>query len=367
MKRCLALGLLAAFFAPQTGATEDNEWLTPQNGLKMQRAIKSAQSKESVDVKLTIDINPRPDDSGGNLFLVGFENVDDYGMPIENTAPADFKQLGIWVQKWPFKQEVALIEGLHYKALYGYSEYPSPQSRVSKTHPVATIKNGELTLVVQLKADSGKNEKGSPPGQVETRAILPKGLQEQPVTLTIKMENPPDEWGGTVFLTGFSEFDSILRMPLRDSDPEHFLTLRTVVQEFPLVVETQLKTDFAYFAMFGTGAHPEPGDKMSRAVVFEGGASLEITILDQEVGKPPPDAPPEAVAMQQAQAAQSQKGGQQVSETPPPGDSAPGQTKILFGIALLGGLGGWWLNQRGKKPQGIRSRLERVGESDGSS
>jgi hypothetical protein len=369
MKRCLALGLLTALFAPQSGATEDNAWLTPQNGLKMQKAMKDAQSTGLIDVALNIDINPRPDDAGGNLFLVGFENVDEHGMPLEETAPGDFKQLGIWIQSWPFKQDVELIEGLHYRALYGYSEYPSPQDSVSKTHAVSSIKNGQLELMIQSSTANGRGVKGTPPEQVETQTLVPKDLQEEPVTITIEMEDPPSEWGGTVFLTGFSEFDSILRMPLRDSKPDHFLILRSDVQEMPVVVESQIKVDFAYFAMYstGAGAHPEPGDKMSRAVVFEGGDSLEITIVDQEVGKAPPDAPAEAISMNQNLPVQHQKGMPLASEEPAPKDSPPRQTQLLFGVALLGGLGGWWLNQRSQKPQGTRSRLERVGESDKSS
>jgi hypothetical protein len=324
----------------------------------MSEAIERVKDNASVEINVSIDVKPRPDDNGGNLFLVGFEAVDDHGKPLSTTAPSDFRQLGIWVQKWPFTQELELVQGLHYMALYGYSEYPSPNDMVSATTQVSTDSNGVLNLVILPKPNTGT--KGSPPDQVEIKTILPEGLQEQPVTLTVIMEDPPTEWGGTVFLTGFSDFDVILRMPNRDSTPEHFVTLRTAVQEFPLVVEAQLKPDFAYFAMIGNGSHPEPGDKMSHAVVFEGGESFEITILNQIVGKPPPDAPPQEIATQHT-------GGGKITNGKTQTEDSNGKNGFLFGIAAIGVLFGLWRKQQNSSPQGINSRLERVGESDKSS
>jgi hypothetical protein len=371
MKLVAVFALILGLTLPSMGLAEDNAWLTPQNGKKLSEAIARVKDNAPVEINISIDIDPHPKDNGGNLFLVGFENVDEYGKPLSNTAPSDFRQLGIWVQEWPFTQEIELIQGLHYMALYGYSEYPSPNDMISETTQVSTDSNGPLKLVIQptqtpkpntdTDTDSNSSIKGTPPLQVETKTILPEDLQEQPVTLTVIMEAPLTEWVGTVFLTGFSNFDTILRMPNRDSTPEHFLTLRTAVQEFPLVVEAQLKPDLAYFAMIGNGSHPQPGDRMSRAVVFEGGDSLEITILNQIVGEPPPEAPPEAIASK----ALAKEPGEAMGPTE---TNAPkGKKRLLFGFAASGVLFALWRKGRSSKPQGIRSRLERVGESDKSS
>jgi hypothetical protein len=356
MRRFSQFTLVLALLAPQLGQAEDNEWITPSNGQKMAEAMERVQDNAPTDIQLKIDIRPRPEDNGGNLFLVGFEQVDEHGMPIADAAPSDFKQLGIWVKKWPFVQEVELLGGLHYMALYGYSEYPSPNDSISRTASPADLAAGELNLLIEPVLSSPK---GTPPdqGDGESKSILPSGLQEQPVTLTIQIETPPEDNGGTVFLTGFSDFDAILRMPNRNSDPEHFLILQSGLQEFPLVVETQLKPDFAYFAMLGSGNHPEPGDKMSHAVVFEGGDSLAITIGDQVVGQPPPG----------AEELQKERPTTTLFEDGSPSDPQSQKTRILLAIGVLGALGGWILNQRSKNAQGIRSRLERVGESDKSS
>ena len=116
----------------------------------------------------------------------------------------------------------------------------------------------------------------------------------------------------------------------------------------------------AYFAMLGNGAHPESGDRMSRAVLFEGGAEdLQITITDQEVGKPPKEAP--AIA----QEIENPGPGEEVTDEPLP--SKGRNVFVIIGSIVLGGLGGWWLQQRKKKDQGSGSRLKRVGESDESS
>lgn len=367
MKLVAVFALILGLTLPSTGLAEDNAWLTPQNGKKLSEAIARVKDNAPVEINISIDIDPRPEDNGGNLFLVGFENVDEHGKPLSNTAPSDFRQLGIWVQKWPFTQEIELIQGLHYMALYGYSEYPSPNDMVSETTQVSTDSNGPLKLVIQptqtpnTDTDRNSSIKGTPPLQVETKTILPEGLQERPVTLTVITEEPQTEWGGTVFLTGFSNFDVILRMPNRDSTPEHFLTLRTAVQEFPLVVEAQLKPDLAYFAMIGNGSHPQPGDKMSRAVVFEGGDSLEITISNQIVGEPPAEAPPEAIASMALEKEPGEAKGPTETKTP------IRKKGLLFGFAASGVLFALWRKRQKSKPQGIRSRLERVGESDESS
>lgn len=370
MKNFASLALILGLVMPSTSLASDNARLTPQNGKKMSDAIERVKDAPALDTQINIDIKPRPEDNGGNLFLVGFESVDAHGKPLPDTAPSDFRQLGIWVQKWPFSQELELIQGLYYMALYGYSEYPSPSDIVSEAVQLSGDNDEVLSLVIL--ANYSKNAEGSPPGQVETKVILPEDLQEQPVRLTIHMNEPLTDWEGNVFLTGFSDFDTVLRMPIRDSTPEHFITLQTTVQEFPLVVETQLRPDFAYFAMMGQGNHPEPGDQMSHAVVFEGGDSLEITILDQTVGKPPKDAPVEAIEMQQQEAA-----GDAAPDVPepnalPPEFTAPKEKTakakgFLLGIAAAGVFFGLLHKKRNAKPQGISSRLERVGESDESS
>jgi hypothetical protein len=341
-----------------TARAQDNPWLTPENGQKMPEA--SAEAIPTIDVKVHIDVDPRPQDNGGNLFLLGFEEVDAHSMPLKESEPADSKQLGIWVQRWPFVQEVQLIEGLHYRAIYGYYEQPSPGDMMSQTVQAGAPGQDVLKLVVQPapKRDEGI-PKGTPPTDVEALAKIPEGLQDAATTITVTMEPHPTNWGGVVFLTGFAQFDDVLGMPPRGAEPDHFMALSSSVETFPLSESTPLKRGFAYFAMYGQGSHPEAGDRMSRAVVFEGGETLTLAILQQIVGKPPKEAPAEAQELPSAAP------GEQSSNEP--AESQGNSLFFFLGSLGVGALGGWWLQRRKKRPQGTLSKLERVGESDESS
>ena len=96
------------------------------------KSEEAAPEKIVDTVSLIVDFEKRPDDEGGNLFLVGFTEVDENSMPIQGSQPDDFQQIGVWVRTWPFEKEISVVRGLHYMGLYGYSEYPSDADLTTK-------------------------------------------------------------------------------------------------------------------------------------------------------------------------------------------------------------------------------------------
>ena len=85
---------------------QDNPFL--ENSEKPSPVAEVVAGQKLLDAELSIDFIERPEDNGGNLFLVGFEAVDEFSRPLENTRPADFQQLGVWIKTWPHTQLIAV-------------------------------------------------------------------------------------------------------------------------------------------------------------------------------------------------------------------------------------------------------------------
>ena len=326
------------------------------------------ESAPVVDLKLHITIDPKPNDNGGNIFLAGFESVDQHGIPTEDTQPADFKQLGMWVKDWPHIQEVQLFEGLYYTVLYGYADFPQPKDMHSKTATVADAKKGILKFVIEEHKGRKQQDipKGTPPTEIETVKKLPDGLQKTETTVEVTMSPDPDKWGGTIFLTGFEKFDETLGMPARGAEPDHFEALARGVQSFPITGKAKLKPNLGYFAMYGHGDHPEGGDRMSAVVRFEETDTLTIHIADQIVGKPPMGAP-EAATKTGDSNPQRGDNPDLVGEMPAEKKQAQRNMIWLYSSIPAGLLLGWWFQRNRRRRQSIRARLESVGESSDDS
>jgi len=314
-------------------------------------------------VTVRIDFENPPEDEGGNLFLVGFDEVGEDNMPVSGSQPNDFQQIGVWVRSWPFEKEVSVTRGLHYMALYGYSEYPSASDVSSNTSQQTESSGGELQFIiyqnVQATDDAAKGPEGTPPADEIIVEKIPLDVQENPTTISVQFDPKPEEEGGKIFLTGFEQFDPILGLPQRGAEPIHFRILDPKFEGTSLSVDVQLQKGLGYIAMYGWGEHPETGDRMGKIIHYEGGETLELTIGSHTVGSVPKGAKvPEGVGgtpgeanAQEASAASEEEGR---------GLLLPG----LLLTALLGLLGGWWIQRsRGE----TTSQLERVGESEDDS
>ena len=150
------IAALFAFLIGPTALAQSTESNTP-NGVEL-----AAESPVDT-VSLRIDFEERPEDEGGNLFLIGFKEVDDNNMPIAGSQPDDFQQIGVWVRTWPFEKEISVVRGLYYMALYGYSEYPSDADLTSKAVQHNEFDGGVLQLIVSQETRSPKQNNTNVP------------------------------------------------------------------------------------------------------------------------------------------------------------------------------------------------------------
>ena len=336
-----------------------------------------AQSPENSDVKneetapekivdtvsLLVDFEKRPDDEGGNLFLVGFKEVDENNMPISGSQPDDFQQIGVWVRTWPFEKEISVVRGLHYMGLYGYSEYPSDTDLTTKTVQHTESNEGVLRLIVYENIRASQDEQdvpeGTPPIDEMVVEKIPPGIQEVATTINVQFDPAPEKLGGKVFLTGFEQFDPILGLPQRNAEPIHFLVLNTNLEGASLSAEVQLQKGLGYIAMYGWGDHPEAGDRMGKIIHYKGDETLQLNIGSNTVGTVPKGAKtPEAVAGTPGDGNATQD----AATTPEDGRSL--LLPLLLLAAVLGALGTWRIQ---RKKGETDSQLERVGESDSDS
>lgn len=365
--------LLAALSSPAVASAQDNPFLANPPAT----ASASASDEELLTAKVSIDFTERPEDNGGNLFLVGFEEVDELNMPMQDSRPADFKQLGVWIKTWPHTQQVELVKGLHYMVLYGYSEYPSPKDLTSKAMSTDQISNGVLSLSIEqsvrAEGEGGGLERDQPPANAERVVeIIPEELQATPTQVVVRIAPAPEELGGTVFLTGFSEVDGAMNLPARGAEPVHFQILQTDVQSDTVNASVKLQSGLGYLAIYGHGIHPETGDRMSLVTDFTEAGTLELSIEDQLAGEPPEDVlgQPEAVDASTAGNAVPPPPSQEAAPIAEPAEAtqAGSSSKIwlVIPLTLLILLGFFW-TQRGPASAPTSSRLERVGESEDDS
>ena len=365
--------LLSALFAPAVGLAQDNPFLA--NSPPAPRATGGDEALEEtlLTVQLSIDFVERPEDNGGNLFLVGFAEVDELNMPMKDARPQDFKQLGVWIKNWPHTQTVELVDSLHYMVLYGYSEYPSPKDLTSKAVHTDELQDGVLKLsiekAVRSNSDGSALERDQPPEHAE-RVVekIPDDLQESPTAVTIRITPAPEKLGGSLFLTGFAEVDEAMSLPARGAEPVHFQVLQTDVQSDTIEASVRLQSGLGYLAIYGHGIHPETGDRMSLVSDYTDGASLELSIEDQEAGEPPEDVLIQAENIDASTAGNAVPPPPSEETAPAPAAEEPSSAKIwlVVPLTLLILLGFFW-TQRGSANDPSRSRLERVGESEDDS
>ena len=114
------------------------------------------------------------------------------------------------------------------------------------------------------------------------------------VTVTVVLD-PPADGNGTLWLTGFDQKDPKSHFPLQGAEPISHTTLAQGFAGDRHEVSLTLDTAAFYLALYGSGDHPAPGDRMSFLTAVDGGA-LELTIADATVPaegeKPPLTAPP---------------------------------------------------------------------------
>ena len=370
--------LLSALLAPSLSYGQDTP-LSSGPARATEASDEVNQEETLLSASISIDFTERPEDNGGNLFLVGFAEVDEFKMPTQDARPADFKQLGVWIKTWPHTQSIELVESLHYMALYGYSEYPSPRDLTSKALHTSEMVEGVLSLTIEQavrsSGESEPQERGQPPAKVkEVVEKLPDGLEETPTTVAIRIDPVPERLGGKLFLTGFSEVDEAKNLPARGAEPAHFQIIETDVQTPSMEASVRLQPGLGYLAIYGHGVHPETGDRMSLVSVYTDASTLELAIEDRIAGEPPEDglAQPENIDPSTAGNAVPPP----PTQTAPPAASSPPVAKagtensskvwLIVPVTLLILLGFVW-TQREPSSAPSSSRLERVGESEDDS
>lgn len=119
-------------------------------------------SGERTKVKLTVKVEPAPTQAGGNIFYAGFAELDPKsGGPPRGETPNDYGLLVHWASTFPATEEVELVPGLHYFAMYGMGDHPSPGDRMGS---LVQLTEGatELTLTVS-GVTIPTDEDGAPP------------------------------------------------------------------------------------------------------------------------------------------------------------------------------------------------------------
>jgi hypothetical protein len=100
-------------------------------------------------LEVRVHMEPQPEAQGGNVFLTGFEEIDSRtGHPPPGASPAAHHTLGMFVYQWPLVTRVELVEGLHYFAMVGFQQWPSPGDRMSEMMEITGSMEPPLQFVV---------------------------------------------------------------------------------------------------------------------------------------------------------------------------------------------------------------------------
>ena len=361
MLKVFFLGLMPLSAMGQAQPDDGNPLRHPLENLSsvsnVMDAVQAIADRPLYEVVLVIDQTPRPEDNGGNIFLAGFLEVEEEGYPATGLIPSDYQQLGVWVQTWPYRREVRLVDGLHYYVQYGYSEAPAVEDRVSMSFSVDSQPSEPIQLNISLDSPYGAiQSQGS--GPARDPALAGVSVERR---LTVNFDPPLSDLGGSIFLTGFSSVEEATGMPDRESDPVDFNTVTDDLNTAPFEAEVSLVPGLHYFAMYGHGIHPEPEDRMSTGAIFsEGDEALELTIgaLTTPLVDEDEDRRIQAYARWSASEVEnpdgSQLGASDQMSTPPMQNTREmmeGYVKKWAGVALLGGLFiggfvGWFLRGR---------------------
>ena len=109
----------------------------------------SPTGEPAIPMRVRIDIQPPPDRrQGEHVWLVGFATLNSRGQAPPESGPVDFMDLGEVPTRLPLERELPLYAGLHYAAMVGAGENPSPLDRRSSFHLLNPRSGHGLELIV---------------------------------------------------------------------------------------------------------------------------------------------------------------------------------------------------------------------------
>jgi hypothetical protein len=120
----------------------------------------------SIEVQLHVDIEPRSEAVGGNLFLAGFDTIEEHtGRPARNVQPVHYTRLATFVQEWPYEGTFEVFTGLHYWAMYGTGEHPGPGDRMSELEEAKAEHKGQIFKILIGNEQTPAGSGGQPPAE----------------------------------------------------------------------------------------------------------------------------------------------------------------------------------------------------------
>jgi tetratricopeptide (TPR) repeat protein len=235
------------------------------------------------ELNLVIDVATSPEDYGGNLFLVGYRELDIGNQPVEHLDIAHYHQLAMWLQRFPYRTKVELVEGIHYRVVYSHNDFPLLGDAVSTFFKVGETPPSTVSLVVNRYGhERNDGSTGATPvlnwkGGSATQAEL--------TNVSIFIEPEPKKRSGKVFVAGFKVLDKTTRMPGLDVLPTDYHTIKGVNQGLPLRVQLPLVPSLHYIATYGFGMFPRNGDRISEVVSFRGEGTISFTISEATMAR----------------------------------------------------------------------------------
>ena len=102
--------------------------------------------------------------------------------------------------------------------------------------------------------------------------------------VSIALDPAPKKEGGNLFLAGFIKIDEAVGAPHEGAFPDHYLPAAIWVSDFPWRGELELVPGLHYFARYGHGALPQPGDRVSEPLKVPASADEALEFVVQ--GRP---------------------------------------------------------------------------------
>ena len=228
------------------------------------------------DVNMVIDVATTPEDYGGNLFLVGFRELDIGNQPVDNLDIAHYHQLAMRLQRFPYRAKVELVEGINYRAVYSHNDFPLIGDAVSTFFRIGDNPPGSVSVVVNRYGhERNDGSTGSTP------VLNWKGAANQDPDksgVTIYIDPPPSNKKGKVFVAGFKVLNTDTGTPNRDALPADYHTVKGVDKGLPLRIQLPLVKGLHYIAVYGHGMFPADGDRMSNTITFAGEDNVLFSI-----------------------------------------------------------------------------------------
>ncbi|MGB0592306.1 MAG: tetratricopeptide repeat protein [Myxococcota bacterium] len=238
------------------------------------------------EINMVIDVATTPEDYGGNLFLLGFRELDIGNQPVDHLDIAHYHQLAMWLQRFPYRAKVELVEGIKYRAVYSHNDFPLIGDAVSTFFEIGDTPPATVSLVVNRYGHE-RND-----GSTGATPVLNwKGsaaTQAKATTVSVFIEPNPAKRSGKVFIAGFKALDKATGMPSRDVLPADYHTIKGVDKGLPLRVQLPLVNGLHYIAVYGFDMFPGDTDRMSELVSFKGEGTVSFTIAEttMQAGRP---------------------------------------------------------------------------------